>query len=393
MMTGSVSAAQLTSRKVTIDKSAASSTNVTHAFAYTVPTAGAIQGIRYEFCTTPLGTCTLPTGMAVQAATHTSQSGFPNNGTAFTAHAVTDEGGCTMGTNSYMMCFERTEATSGSGAVTHTIAGITAPSSKQTVYVRITLYTNDTFATSADSGVVAEAFVDQLVTTGRVQERLEFCVASIDGAASMPASVTACAALASTSIDIGVVDNSSIAQSPVTTTSTNGSNNKYGIVMGNTNASGGLSISYFPEAASTGTNQLRNFRVTGASCSGTEATYTDQCFVSSPTSGAPSMTVGVEAFGINIACINTTQGTTSNLGNVTTAYNGDGTLTDSGNTCQSEANTKFAWDNSGGPVTLTYSTAVVDDEIVKIRYGATASATTPTGSYTVTTNFVGTPTF
>ena len=238
MMTGSASAAQLTSRKVTIDKSAVSSTNVSHAFAYTVPTAGAIQGIRYEFCTTPLGTCTLPTGMSVQAATHTSQTGFPNNATAFTAHAVTNEGGCTMSTNSYMMCFERTEATSGSGAVTHTIAGITAPSSKQSVYVRITLYTNDTFATAADSGVVAEAFVDQLVTTGRVQERLEFCAASIDGAAAMPASVTACAALASTSIDIGVVDNSSIAISPVTTTATNGSNNKYGIVMTNTNEIG-----------------------------------------------------------------------------------------------------------------------------------------------------------
>jgi hypothetical protein len=56
-------------------------------------------------------------------------------------------------------------------------------------------------------------------------------------------------------IDIGIVDNSSFAISPVATTSTNGSNNKYGILMTNTNGSGGLVIAYYPEAAATGTNQ------------------------------------------------------------------------------------------------------------------------------------------
>jgi hypothetical protein len=105
------------------------------------------------------------------------------------------------------------------------------------------------------------------------------------------------------------------------------------------------------------------------------------------------MNVGTETFGMNIACIHTDVGTTANLGNVTAAYNGDGSMSDAGNTCQSEANTKFAWSNSANPTTLTYSNSVVDKEIVKIRYGATAQATTPTGSYGVTTNFIATPTF
>lgn len=392
--TANVSAAQLTSRKVTIDKSAAGSTNITHIFAFTIPTTAAVQGITYEFCTTPLGTCTLPTGMSVQAATQQSQTGFPTNATSFTAHAVSNEGGCTMGTNTYMMCFERTIGTTGNGAVTHTIAGITAPSSKQTVYVRITLYSNDTFATATDSGTVAEAFVDQLVTSGRVQERLEFCVASLDSAAALPANVTACAALASNSVDIGVIDSSSIAISPVATTSTNGSNNKYGIVMSNTNGSGGIVVSYFPEQAATGTNQLRSFRVAGSTCNVSNANVTDTCFVDAGATKA-TFAAGTEKFGLYVACIDNTQGTTtSNTWTVTDDYNGNDNTVTSVASCQTEAsNTEFAWNTGGTAVTLASVGNVVDDEIIKVRYAAAAAATTPTGAYTASTNYIATATF
>jgi hypothetical protein len=37
--------------------------------------------------------------------------------------------------------------------------------------------------------------------------------------------------------------------------------------------------------------------------------------------------------------------------------------------------------------------SVVDDEIIKLRFGATASATTPTGTYVVVTTYIATPTF
>jgi hypothetical protein len=92
LVSGHAGALQLTSRSATIDKSKVSSTNVQFVFGYTIQTSAAVQGITYEFCTTPLGTCTLPTGMSVQAAAHVGQTGFPNNlATAFTAHAVADE--------------------------------------------------------------------------------------------------------------------------------------------------------------------------------------------------------------------------------------------------------------------------------------------------------------
>jgi hypothetical protein len=61
--------------------------------------------------------------------------------------------------------------------------------------------------------------------------------------------------------------------------------------------------------------------------------------------------------------------------------------------CENEGETEFAWSNSSTATTLVSSTNVVDDEIVKLRYGARAAATTPTGSYTVTSTYIATPTF
>ena len=212
LLSSSASAEQLTTKKVTINKSAASSSDVEHLFSYTIVTSAAVQGIIYQFCTTPISTCTKPTGMAVQAATHDGQSGFPANATAFTAHTVSNEGDCDMTTTDSKMCFERTSATAGTGAVTHTISGITAPSSNQTVYVRVSLYSDNAFVTGnlTDSGVVAEAFVSQLTINARVQETLLFCIGTDDSGA-----VGDCTDISGTTVDIGVVSDAAVSISPV----------------------------------------------------------------------------------------------------------------------------------------------------------------------------------
>jgi len=397
LASGQASAAQLTSRSATIDQSKVSATNVQFSFAYTAPTTGsALQGIVYNFCTTPLGACTLPTGMTVNTAAHVSQTGFPTNATAFAARTGADLGAClsTSGTT-YTRCFERTEATTGGGALTHVLNNITAPSSKQTVYIRISLYSDTSYATLVDDGTVAVAFVDQLVTNGRVQERLDFCVAAITNPAALPADLSTCSAINASTIDIGIIDNASIAVSPVATTATNGSNDKYGILMLNTNAAGGSVISYFPEAAATGTNQLRSFRVAGATCNASNATVTDQCFQDADVAGT-TYSVATERFGIQIPCIDATQGTTAGLGSVPAAYSNTDNNTTSTANCEDisvDTGVKFAWNNSATATTLASSTGVVDDEIVKVRFGATAAATTPTGSFTVTTTYIATPTF
>jgi hypothetical protein len=82
-----------------------------------------------------------------------------------------------------------------------------------------------------------------------------------------------------TTIDLGVIDNTAVKTAPQNEVNNDGANDDYGVAQINTNASNGVVLSYFPEQAGTGTNQLRSFRVTGATCDGTDTVTTDQCFV------------------------------------------------------------------------------------------------------------------
>jgi len=406
------SAALLTSRKATISTSAPSATDVEFIFSYTLPnTTSTKAGIIYEFCTSPLGTCNA-LGWTLSGATQDSQTAWPNNATNFAkVTGGADVGDCNFNSApTTEICFSRDETVATGvtgGAVTHTISGINFNSTIQTGYIRISIYSDNDFQTAdlLDQGVVAVAVVRQLVTYGRVQERLEFCVAAIDDDDTLPAN---CAAMPSTTtIDIGVVDNSSIAYAPVEPSTTNGANDAYGLAMINTNAAGGVVLTYFPEVdtnvAGGDTHQLRSFRVANADCNATATITTDQCFVSASTAGE-TFTAGTERFGIYIPCIDTSQGTTTNLGaagagtgvsgTYNQAYDGGDANLNSLPDCEAEiGTTDFAYDDSGTPATLVSSTSVVDDEIVKISFGATASATTPTGLYRVTTTYVATPTF
>lgn len=413
-------AAQLTSRKVTISTSQSGATSVNWAFQFSWGSATDVEGIIFQFCTTALGNCTQPTGMDVSndqtSIAGGSQANFPNNGTAFT-EVGSNTGDCSdtgIGSGVTMYCVNRTEATSATGTnATLTIAGVTNPtipgvvgSSFSTAYVRISLYDNNGFSNSGGAGnlkvydgVVAGGITQQLTITGRVQERLEFCVAAIgDGGAGDTTLPANCAAApTTTSVDIGTIDNSTIVKAPVNTTATNGSNDSLGIAMVNTNASGGVVVTYFPEAATNvsggDTDQLRRFRVLPTDCSATTTSVTDQCFIAASNAGE-TFSAGTERFGMNIPCIDTTQGTTSNLGSVPAAYsNTDATTTSSADCENTDAGVKFAWDESGTAATIASSSSVVDDEIIKLSFGATASATTPTGTYTAVTTFIATPTF
>jgi hypothetical protein len=102
---------------------------------------------------------------------------------------------------------------------------------------------------------------------------------------------------------------------------------------------------------------------------------------------------GDEGFGLVVACVDNTQGITTNITTGVDAYDGDDDSITMGADCENEGETEFAWSNSGTAATLVSSSSVVDDEIVKLRFGARAAATTPTGSYTVTSTYIATPTF
>ena len=409
LLSGNASAAMLANRKVTINDSVVAQTGVQYDFEFDFA-ATAVQGVVFEFCTQPLGTCVLPTGMDVNRTTTTldAHTNFPTNGTAFSEFVTDNTGECTDidGTSDdTQYCINRTEATSGAGTdATVDLGGIINPSAVQTVYIRVRLYSDTSFATRVHEGTVAAAIVDQLTVNGRVQERLEFCVAGVDDADAMPADVATCTALTDSNVDIGIIDESSIAISPVNTTATNGSDDDYGILMVNTNAQGGVVLAYYaedPTSVSGGdTHQLKSFRVVPTDCNASGATLNDQCFVSATNAGAGSvLTTGTELFGMYIPCVvqNTGGSTTANLTTAASAYNGSDdaitTVADCENETFTSATGTVAWNTAGTADTLISSTTVVDDEIVKLRFAATASATTPPGSYTVVTTYIATSTF
>ncbi len=450
LVANNASAATLTSRSVAIADSTPGKTGVTYTFNFSLPAGGyVVRAVIFQFCDSPLGTCTLPgpTGgkMVVAAATTGTGTltGFTDN-TAFT-ETTTDTGACTEGdggTAATMYCLTRAGASTNeaAGAKTIPVTAVTNPGidtgptvNNTPVYVRISTFSNAGYTSPQDSGVVAASIVKQLTVSGRVQERLVFCVFALNDAAGsaapgattadLPQSCASASANAGTNVDLGVVDNATIARSPVDNNPPSLlGNDAFGAAMVNTNAAGGVNIGYFASDASSGTNQLKAFRVPGAACNSTASTIGDQCFVSASTSGE-TITAGTEKFGMQLSCVvnstTNTVGTTSNLGKTAGTYTfGSGaggsvnSAYDSGRTagatfddtstddCENltgattpAVSQKYAWNTNTTVENVISADTVVDNEIVKFRYGATASATTPTGSYTVASTFVATATF
>lgn len=448
-------AQQLTLRKVTISSSQPDLAGVTYDFAFTTATTSTIQSMIFQFCSRPLGTCTLPGTDSTPAATetidvhHTTTSvGTPTGFTGATAFTeqTSDAGACTDADGgsgvSTMYCVTRTDTTSETaGARTFQILNVTNPIIAQTptaknneeIYVRVTTYSDTAFATKVDEGTVAASIVNQLTVTGRIQERLVFCVFALDDAAGSSATVgtasgnqpkdcSAAEANVSTTIDLGVIDNLAISYTPENNNPpTDLGNDRFGAAIVTTNASNGLAVTYYATAAGTGTNELRAFRVPGATCNVSGTSLVDQCFISADDTTPDTFVAGTERFGMQLACVSntdtatTTRGLTSNLGkDATPAYvSGSGSngsvnsVYDAGRTnfdddatddCENDPagtflNDEFGWRDSGTAQPLISSLTVVDNEMIKLRHAAAAAATTPTGTYTVNSTFIATPTY
>lgn len=411
-------AAQLTSRKLTISTSEAD-TPATHTYNFTLSSAIDVEGIIFEYCTTPLGTCTKPAGLDVDK--DVAQVNATQTFTVATAFAEvgTSTGDCNIaGTNAdTKYCVNRTAAGNEADSVQKQIAidTVTNPNlvgNSTTFYVRVSLYDNSTFTSGGGAGsqivhngVVAAAIVRQLTVTGRVAERLEFCVAAFTDNDGAPAN---CAAFPSTtSIAIGTIDAADVYVTPVEPTATNLADDRFGAAMVNTNASGGVVIQYFPEPATSVTasdaDQTRAFRVIPTDCSNLATSLTDQCFQSA---GATAVDFNAligganqERFGMQVPCVvanDTPRSTTANITIPGDYDNADNTITTSAN-CENpttgDTGEEFAFVDTGAATTFASSATVVDDEMVKIRFGATASPTTPEGSYLVVMTYIATPTF
>ena len=420
LMHSSANAAQLTNRSATIDAPNPGSSTVQVIFGFTIPANATVQSLTYHFCTTPLGTCTLPTGLdARTSTTHVAQTGFPANATAFAPrNLTTDTAGCLQSTASFA-CYNRTAATAGTGAVTHTIGGLTAPSVAGTVYIRMTTYSDNAYTTAVDTGVVAVSFNQRITINARVLESLTFCIGTTTtntiGSngndalrnAGDTADVTSCSLADGTSVDLGVISSTATSITPVAA-SPNGGDARNAYALLSTNANNGVIVAYqvVQDGATGGRLKVPGVTCTGSSILDAGSSSNDQCFNSSTTQTA--LANGVEEFGMTIggvACFN-----------VPTAVNGGYTCDYStgtvnlrpqsgyiggtfvpGTSGTYDTTTGFAWQQTGAAVTIASSAAstikVVASEALIIRFGAAAGVVTPTGSYTTSVDFIATPTF
>ncbi len=384
---GQASAAQITERKITMSTSQRAATGVSYAVSFKPATSITATGMVVEFCAnSPLvgSSCTAP-------ANGNTLEGFVGNTGSVSGSWVIDG---TSDANTLILTHSGATLTAGS-TFTVTVSGVTNPTydsvQPATFYARIltytgspTGYTSTSPGSYTDQGGIALTTNNQLQVDARVQEELEFCVGTVDNTvisnATTPANCSAAPFSSATpTVDIGTISSTTTSISPIAVSS--GGNNMNGAAMIRTNAVNGATITYFAEQE-TGSGRLK---VAGATCTGSSgfdagSGVTDQCFGSSSTQGDFS-TAG-EKFGMTSSDVfRPTGSTTTNLTR-DASYDGDGT-----------AASGFAWQQDGTTTTLATSSTVMDYEMLLLRFAARTSATTPTGSYSVTSTYVATSTY
>lgn len=385
------SAAQITSRSLTLSSGVPSATGVTYTFGFSLPTSGSVQGLKFQACTVAVGTCGTVTGLSFSSATFSSQS-F-TNATNFAVDG-TGAGNCTA--SATVLCAKRTQVTAETGAKTIAFGGITNPSTANTAFfVRITTFSDTAYATAVDTGTTASAVVQTLTVNAAVAEILNFCVGATAVNDATTSVATDCTGVTGTSVNLGTLDPTSVNITPV---STNGGDSNNAVAMIRTNASGGATV-YYDAVQQAGTNHKGTLRISGATCSASVVS-TDQC-INAASSSQTVFNAGTEDFGMTVAGVNC--GSTSSY---TCVYSsGSNNLQQSTNYVGGSSSTSygasatkgFAWDETGTPESIASSTGsttkVIDDEALIIKFAATPSITTPFGAYTAQSDFIAVPAY
>ena len=236
--TNRVGAAGLSERKLTLQSSQPGfvAQNIYHEFQFRTTGGTTIGSVRLQYCLTPLGACTAPTGLdfttngvalgttstdQARGATSTPVTSFTNN---FTIDTTGTAG--TNATSANELFLETTSANTITALdyikfrfvnienPTVSTFGDTSPANSQpdnVFFVRISTYATTSYGTAVDDGVVATAIEPLLTVSARVQEILNFCVAntSVDDAATTNPGAD-CSAITGTTgstVELGVADN------------------------------------------------------------------------------------------------------------------------------------------------------------------------------------------
>ena len=377
-------------------------TDLTWIFDTTADVAN-IDHIEIEFCDAPVGTCavTKTPDIDITANLVATLTNFTSGG-----NTITRQSGDNGGANNQIL-IDKTTADAGASLNEATISldadDITNDSVANTsYYTRMRIY-SDTGTTLVWEGAFAQSTSQTLTVTARVQERLDFCVGAtaVDDATTSVGAT--CTNVTGTNVGLGILDTGYTNVSPVPVANTVG-DNENGVAMIRTNAVLGAVVDY-KSLQETSSGKLK---IVGSTCSG--VLLTDQCFNSVGTT-QDEIDAGVEEFGMAVGSTNCGSTTAYSCVFATSTYNlvrdGSydgvvaGTDTNTLNTDDGQVTGTsvfaYAWDDTGTADRIASSTAstikVIDDEALILKFAATPSATTPTGSYQVQADFIATATF
>ena len=311
------SAAQITSRTLTLGSSAAN-TATTWKFTFTVPTTGTtLRGMRFEVCTTASGSCTVPASWANTGATLHAQP--TNAGTGWTIDLSTnaDSIGITNASG---------QSITGGGALTVQFDSVTNPNiTNQSWYVRISTYNGGGYTTQVDTGTVTASTATQIQLTGIMPESLIFCTGTaITG--------TDCSTVSGSTVDFGFF-------SPIST------NNGTSIMAASTNAGSGYVITVNGATLTSGANTITALSSPTATSHGV-----DQFGLNLVANTTPSVGAAVTGPGVGVAASN------YNTANLFKFVTGD-TVANTGGTA-SDSNTftvSYVVDVSGNQAPGTYT--------------------------------------
>lgn len=372
LLPGKVSAAEITSRSLTLQAGATAGGSepsgvVNHLFSFTIPTAGSISSILFQYCTAADGTCTTPSGLSTTSATLGTQTGV-------TFTSLVDTGASGPGSNGepYLTASSPITITTGTNnTVSFQLKSVTNPdgtdcagtSGNCTFYVRISTYSStDATGTPIDSGVVAASTAQQITLTGVMPESLIFCAGgTVSTSNNVPDCTTATSGAVSFNQDFSP-SSTSWATSQFAA-STNASSGYAVTVSGSTLASGANTITAIgatPAQSQFGTAQ---FGLNLVSDPGTA--YTN----------APAIT--------NSANVNPAPDGNDYMGTPTANFNTAGSYTFD----DTAANTIAKSDNGTG------TSAPTDGQVYTASYIVNVPGKQPAGTYTTTLTYICTPTF
>jgi hypothetical protein len=162
-------AAQITARKLTLSSSNPAGSNATtsYTFNFTVPSGTTLQSLSATVCTTASGACTTPTGFSNSSSTLASQPVNLGDATGWTVSTATAGS---------LRLSKAGNAAAPTGSQTVVFGNVQNPTTtNQTFFARVTTYSDASWTTPVDTGVVAASTATQIQLSGTIDESLVFC--------------------------------------------------------------------------------------------------------------------------------------------------------------------------------------------------------------------------